>query len=105
MNNSLMSLTAVSDLVTVLKSKNLKDSEIAKIVLQIVTEVEIETIEELSKRLTEDKKRILNQLIEQGVGDTQIFSRLGINEKDVQEVELKKFSEIVQRLSPFLNFE
>lgn len=100
---SSLSKTVLLDLANVLKSRGLAPEETAKILLEVATEVWAETVEELMETLPEDKKPLLQTLSANKAGNSEIASKLGIDEKQIQEIEMKKFAQIVQEMVPFLN--
>lgn len=100
-----LSLTALSDLATVLKDKGLSDGEVAETLLNVMTQVETELVEELMQKLPEDKVKVLDELVANNASGVEIAEKLGLDEGEMQEIEKKKFAEIVQKMVPSLNLE
>ncbi len=104
-DDSLLPVTALSDLATVLKDKGLSSGEIADLLLKIVTEVEMELVEELMEKLPDEKKKLLDDLVAQNKSGAEIAEALDLDEAEMQEIEMRKFTEIVQKMVPSLNLE
>lgn len=95
----------ISNFVSILKSKGLSSEEISQILLEITTEVEMEVIEEIEDKLSDEKRWLLQEMIKQNKSSSEIAQRLQLDEEEIQKLELQKLSEIIERMSPFLNFE
>ncbi|HSX40181.1 MAG TPA: hypothetical protein VLF68_01070 [Candidatus Saccharimonadales bacterium] len=104
-DDSLLPVTALSDLTTILKDKGLSSGEIAEMLLKIITEVEMELVEELMETLPEEKKQILQQCVDQNKTPAETAEALDLDEQHMQEIEMRKFTEIVQKLVPSINLE
>lgn len=102
-NDSLLPVTALSDLATVLKEKGFSSGEIAEILLKVITEVEMELVEELMGKLPEDKKKLLQEMVEQKKSGAEIAEALQLDEAEMQEIEMRNFAQIVQKMVPSLN--
>lgn len=104
MNNSLLASNPVLDFTNQLKSKGLSSEDISKILLDIVVEVEMELVEELIERLPKEKVKLLQQMANNNVSSGAIAEKLDLNEQEMQEIEMRKFKEIIQSMSSFLNY-
>lgn len=102
-DDSLLQATALSDLATVLEDKGLSSGEVAEILLKVIAQVEIEVVEELMNILPDDKKKLLGELAEKNADGVEIAEKLEMNEEVMQQIEAKKFAEIVQEMVPSLN--
>lgn len=101
----MLPVTALSDLATVLKDKGVPDGEVAQMLLDIVTEVEMELVEELMEKLPEEKQKLLEELVSQNSSGSEIAEKLELDEVEMQQIEMRKFTEIVQKMAPSLNLE
>lgn len=104
-NNTLLPITALSDLATILKDKGLSDSEVAETLLKVITEVHMEVVEELMEKLPEEKKALLDTLVSQNASGEEIAEKLELDKEDLSEIEMRKFAQIVQKMVPSLNYE
>lgn len=101
-NDDQLTITALSDLATVLKSQGMSDKETAEVLLKVVTEVEIEVVEELMEMLPEEKRQLLQQLSDQNKSTEEITEALQLNREEIRQIELRIFAEVVKDLLPSL---
>jgi DNA-directed RNA polymerase specialized sigma24 family protein len=101
-NDDQLTLTALSDLATVLKSQGMSDKEVADILLKVVTEVEIEVVEELMESLPEEKRKLLQQMSDQNKSTEEITEALQLDREEIRQLEMQIFAEVVQDLLPSL---
>lgn len=102
-DNSLLPITALSDLATLLKERGMTSGEAGELILKIITEVEMELVEELMEKLPADKQSLLEQMSSQNKSGAEIAEALDLNEEEMQEIEARKFVEIVQKMVPSLD--
>lgn len=91
------------DLAGLLINKGLSKEDISNILLDIAVQVKMETVEELIERLPEEKTALLYKLIDNSAQDFEITEKLGLDEEEIRKIERKKYLEIVNQISPFLN--
>lgn len=104
-DNSILQVTALSDLATVLKDKGLSDAEIAEILLKVTTEVEMEVVEELMTTLSDDKKELLKNMVNEDKSGSEIAEALELNSSEMQEIETRKLATVLEKMAPSLNLE
>ncbi|HSW71188.1 MAG TPA: hypothetical protein VLH77_04340 [Gammaproteobacteria bacterium] len=104
-NNSTLLTTSLTDMATLLKSKGLPDSEIAEILLKVTVEVEMGVVDELSEKLSDEKKEMLKKMVEEGKTGREIAEALALDASEMQEIEMRKLAAVLQKIAPSLNME
>jgi len=99
---SLIPTTAISDLALVLKDKGLTDEEVDNTLMDIVAEVQIQVVEELTNGLSDEQKAMLDAMIEQNKPNEEVAQALNLDLSDLNRIEAQKFAEVLKELGPSL---
>src|SRR3989344_2816347 len=99
---SLIPTTAISDLALVLKDKGLTDEEVDNTLMDIVAEVQIQVVEELTNGLSDEQKAMLDAMIEQNKPNEEVAQALNLDLSDSNRIEAQKFAALLKELGPSL---
>lgn len=89
----------INTFVMLLENKGMSKSEIDSFMMQIIAEVELEVVEELMTKLSDEKKKLLEALVSQDASGEEIVRQLELNEDELSEIEADKFNEIIGEVS------
>lgn len=90
----------LDDLTEVLRARGKSEKEIKEIVLQIIAEVEVQVIEELHSKLSDDQKKLLGEMSDQKKSADEIAQALSITNDQLAEIEIRTFANVVEQLLP-----
>lgn len=98
----LAGLTVYSDLLTVLKEKGYSDEEATEIFMKLTAQAEVEVVEELLGKLSEEQLKTLDELPD-NTPPEEIADKLGLDGEEVDEIRARKTAEIINDLVPLLD--
>ena len=99
---SLISEALITDFVALMQARGLSQDTIQDMLLQVVDEVEKEVITELMEEMSEDQKALLDALVSQDASGEEIAKQLDIDQTELEELEARKFEEVMQEFSKLL---
>lgn len=98
----LSGLTVYQDLITILKEKGFTDAQIAEIFAKVTAQVEMEVVEEMMGKLTEDQLKILDSLPDEA-SSYEIAEKVGINGEEADNIRAEKLARVLEEVLPSLN--
>lgn len=98
----LSSITVYSDVLTVLKERGFSDIEATEIFAKLTAQAEIEVVEELMGKLTQDQLTVLDSLSE-NASATEIVQKLGIAGDEIDAIRAEKTAKLIAEMVPNLN--
>ena len=100
----LVGITAYDDLMTILKERGFSDAETTEVVLKLTAQAEMEVVEEIISRLSEEQLALLDSLPEGTLAD-EIAQKLGIDGEEVDAIRAEKVAQLISELAPQIDQE
>lgn len=98
----LAGLTVYHDLLTVLKEKGLSDMEASEMFMKLTAQAEMEVVEELMGKMSNDQIAVLDNLPEDSSAG-EIAEKLGLNGEEIDAIRAQKTAQLIQEMVPSLN--
>ena len=99
LKTSFVSESLITDFVSSMENRGLSRETIQDLLLKAIEEVENEVIEELMEKLSDDKKTLLDALVSQEASGQEIAKQLEIDEDELVEMEVEKFTSLMGDLT------
>jgi|GEM_PF-4456521 len=99
---SLISESLITDFIEMMEQKGVGRETIQEMLLQVVDEVEKEVIDELMEAMSDDQKALLDALVSQEASGEEIAKQLDINQDELEELEVRKFEEVMKEFSKLI---
>lgn len=99
---ALAGLTVYQDLITVLEERGYTDPEVAEIFGKLTTQAEMEVVEELMGKMSEDDLTKLDSLPDNATAD-EIAQKMGFDGEELDTIRAEKTAALIEELVPTLN--
>ncbi|MBI2590620.1 MAG: hypothetical protein HYW33_01935 [Candidatus Blackburnbacteria bacterium] len=98
----LAALTIYHDLLTTLRERGYTESEAAEIFANLTAQAEMEVVEELISKLTDEQLARLRDLPENATGE-EIASQMEIGGEEVDAIRAQKVTKLLSELAPVVD--
>src|SRR3989344_3024883 len=98
----LAALTIYHYLITTLRERGYTEAESAEIFANLTAQAEMEVVEELISKLTDEQLAKLRDLPENATGE-EIASHMGIDGEEVDSVRAQKVTQLLSELAPVID--
>ncbi len=98
----LSAITVYQDILTVLKERGYSDMEVTEMFVKLTAQAEMEVVEELMGKLTEDQLKVLDSMPD-NVSASEIVQKLDIQGDVVDSIRAEKTAKLIEEIIPSLN--
>lgn len=99
MNPQDLAVTLYSDLKVILESQGLSDFQVRETLIELSTQAEIDTVEEMMKRLTEQQLKILDSLSDNATSQ-EIARALNLDDREINQIRAYKTAGLIEKMIP-----
>jgi FixJ family two-component response regulator len=101
-SQNIANITIYADLLIVLKERGYSDVEANAMVLDIMTQAEMEVAEEMMSRLSDEELALLDSLPDDAPSN-EIAEKLGLDGEKVDLIRAEKVAKIISELVPVID--
>jgi DNA-binding NarL/FixJ family response regulator len=98
----LSALTVYQDLMTVLQERGYSDAEAAEILLKLTAQAEMEVVEEIIGKLSEEQMALLDSLPANAAA-SEIAEKLGLDGEEIDAIRAQKVALLLEELAPAID--